>query len=99
MKRKPLKYFTLESGEKYISLEEHERIVAGISKDPVEPITIREAINRYRSENNLLCKQMAAKLGIGEIHYSDLMRGKKDFTIKTIKILYKLGIPADNLLN
>lgn len=63
-------------------------------------MSIIEAMERYRNEHNLLQSEMAALIDLSTGHYSDLVNGKshKNMSLRIAANLYKLGIPAEILL-
>jgi transcriptional regulator with XRE-family HTH domain len=63
-------------------------------------ISIIEAMELYRNEHNLVQEEMAKLIDVSGGHYSDLIRGKggKNISLRIAANLYKLGIPAEILL-
>lgn len=60
--------------------------------------SIPEALVAYIKEHGLKHYQMAALLGVPKTHFSEVIHGKRLLARGAMAKAYKLGIPADILL-
>ncbi|MEO5582186.1 MAG: helix-turn-helix domain-containing protein [Saprospiraceae bacterium] len=69
-------------------------------KYPILPLTPVEALKYEMEEQGFSQSALAKKMKISKSTISEILRGKKQMSLKFIKYLHKdLGIPADILLS
>ena len=64
----------------------------------VKTLSVIEAVEYRRDQYGLTCNEMAEIIGIHKSKYSEFMNGKKPLSVKTLKKLYYIGVPAKCLL-
>lgn len=60
--------------------------------------SIREALRFRQDQYGWSQKKMAAALGIQASHYSEILSGKRNLSLKAVKRAYAIGVPASVLL-
>jgi len=60
--------------------------------------TIPDALRFRADQMGWNQSQMAAKLGMGRSHYSEVLSGKRPLPLPAIRKAYELGVPARVLI-